>query len=369
QRRVDGGAEAAQRGDEALDRDALGLLRILRRGRLAHQGDEQQDDHSERYLREHASTPRQKVCKWAQPSIRRFVVSRLTGVVVAALCVLGGSSRAAAEVTLASGLHIEVVATGIPRPAQLALTGSRRLVVLSNGWRGDSAGEIFWLDLAGTMPIDASRMPRVVIPFAEGPRKATLGSLALHPKSEDLFLGEENGNRIYRLTADKRLTPVAVGLNHLLGGSSIATDSQGRLVVLDYASFESQLRSEAPLPPSLDWLAAEDYTGPLVFRIDPDGDVPLPRRLGVVAPIFPKRPVRKITSEPLMRFIAVVSMDRGELALLNSVGELFILSAEGDLRRLARLPSGHYHRTNMAVARDGSIFVSSGFHIREVYRV
>ncbi|MBI4635063.1 MAG: hypothetical protein HY727_01820 [Candidatus Rokubacteria bacterium] len=291
--------------------------------------------------------------------------------VVGVLCLTGGftPSVEAAEVQLASGFRIEVVATGIPRPAQLALTASGRLVVLSHGWRGDSAAEIFWLDPRGAFPVNASVTPRVVIPFAEGPRKTALGSLAVDPKSGDLFLGEENGNRIYRLTADKRLTPLVVGLNHLLGGSSLAIDRQGRLVVLDYASFEAQLRSEAPLPPSLDWLAAEDYTGPLVFRIDPGEDVPLPRLLGFIAPIFPKRPVRRVSGEPLHRFIAVVPRDRGELALLNSVGEVSMLSSEGDLRRLTRLPSGHFHRTNLAVAPDGSVFVSSGFHIRELYRV
>lgn len=289
---------------------------------------------------------------------------------VGALGLMGLTARAgAADIQLATGFRIEVVATGIPRPAQLALTASGRLVVLSHGWRGDSAAEIFWLDPASGIPINASLAPRIVIPFAEGPRKTALGSLAIDPRSGDLFLGEENGNRIYRLTTDKRLTPVAVGLNHLLGGSSLATDRQGRLVVLDYASFESQLRSEAPLPPSLDWLAAEDYQGPLVFRIDPEENVPLPRRLELVAPIFPKRPVRRVAGEPLHRFIAVVPVGQAELALLNSVGEVFILSAEGDLRRLARLPSGHFHRTNLALAPDGSVFVSSGFHIREMYRV
>lgn len=301
-------------------------------------------------------------------------MSRLTLNVVAVfagvLCLTGSSAHVgAADVQVASGFRIEVVATNIPRPAQLALTASGRLVVLSQGWRGDSAAEIFWLEPRGALPVNAALAPRVVIPFAEGPRKTTLGSLAIDRRSDDLFLGEENGNRIYRLTSDKRLTPVAVGLNHLLGGSSLATDADGRLVVLDYASFESQLRSEAPLPPSLDWLAAEAYTGPLVFRIDPEEDVPLPRRLEIVAPIFPKRPLRRVTGEALHRFIAVVPLGAGELGLLNSMGEVFILSPEGDLRRLARLPSGHFHRTNMALAPDGSVFVSSGFHIRELYRV
>jgi hypothetical protein len=265
--------------------------------------------------------------------------------------------------------QIEVVATAVPRPAQLALTSAGRLVVLSHGWRGDSAAEIYWLDPSGATPIDASLAPRLVIPFAEGPRKTALGSLALDSRSGDLYLGEENGNRIYRLAAARRLSPLAVGLNHLLGGSSLTLDREGRLIVLDYASFESQLRSESPMPPALEALAVEDYTGPLVFRIDPEEDVPLPRRLELVAPIFPRPPVRRTVGEPLHKFIAVVALGRDSLALLNSVGEVLILSADGQLRRLARLPSGHFHRTNMAVGPDGSVFVSAGFHIRELYRV
>src|SRR2546425_4946765 len=278
-------------------------------------------------------------------------------------------TSASTEGQVAGGFRFEVVATSIPRPAQLALTASGRLVVLSHGWRGDAAAEIFWLDPRGALPVNASVAPRVVIPFAEGPRKTALGSLAVDPKSGDLFLGEETGNRIYRLTGDKRLTPVGVGLNHLLGASSLAIDPQGRLVVLDYASFESQLRSEDPLPPSLDWLAAENYTGPLVFRIDPDENVPLPRRLELVAPIFPPRPMRRVSGEPLHRFVAVVPMEQGDFVVLTSIGEAMILSPEGTLRSLARLPSGHFHRTSMAVALDGSVLVSSGFHIREVYRI
>lgn len=308
----------------------------------------------------------------AQPSIRSFAVSRLSCALVAAALAIGAAvppPRAAiAEPRLAAGLRLEVVATAVPRPAQLALTAAGRLVVLSHGWRGDSAAEIFWLDPAGA-PINAALMPRIVIPFAEGPRKTALGSLAVHPRTDDLFLGEENGNRIYRFGDDKRLAPLVVGLNHLLGGSSFAIDAVGRLAVLDYASFESQLRSEAPPPPSLAWLATEDYQGPLVFRVDPDAGLPLPRRLELMAPIFPRPPVRRLVGEPLNKFIAVVARGAGELTLLSSAGEVFVLSTDGLLRRVTRLPSGHFNRTSMAAAPDGSIYVSSGFHIREVYRI
>lgn len=304
----------------------------------------------------------------AEPSTGRRSLSRLS--CLASLALLGLTGwLSASDAQVARGLRIEIVATDVPRPAQLALTTSGRLVVLSHGWRGDSAAEIYWLDPAGVLPINASHAPRLVIPFAEGPRKTALGSLAVEPRSGDLYLGEENGNRIYRLAAARRLSPLAVGLNHLLGGSSIALDPQGRLVVLDYASFESQLRSESPMPPSLESLAVEDYTGPLVFRIDPQEDVPLPRNLEVVAPIFPKRPARRVPGEPLHKFIAVAPLGRDGLVLLNSVGEVLVMSAEGGLKRLARLPSGHFHRTNMAVGPDGSVFVSAGFHIRELYRV
>jgi hypothetical protein len=289
---------------------------------------------------------------------------------VASLALLGLiGSLSESDAQMVGGPRIEIVATDVPRPAQLALTTSGRLIVLSHGWRGDAAAEIYWLDPRAATPIDASRAPRLVIPFAEGPRKSALGSLAIDPKSGDLFLGEENGNRIYRLVGGKRLTAVAVGLNHLLGGSSVALDRDGRLVMLDYASFESQLRSESPLPPSLESFAGEDYTGPLVFRVDPEEDVPLPRRLEVVAPIFPKPPGRKVAGEPLHKFIAVAPLGGDALVLLNSVGEVLVLSGEGQLRRLARLPSGHFHRTNMTVGPDGSVFVSAGFHIRELYRV
>ena len=62
-------------------------------------------------------------------------------------------------------------------------------------------------------------------------------------------------------------------------------------------------------------------------------------------------------------------MPGGDLLFLDSVGQLLRLTPDHTLRLLARLPSGHYHRTHMTVGPDGSVFVSSGFHIRQVFRV
>ena len=272
----------------------------------------------------------------------------------------------AAGADVAAGFRAEVVVSGVPRPIQLAFDGRGALVVLSQGWRGDAAAEIYRFDRSGPFPVDASRAPRVVVPFADEPRKTVLGSLAVDPESGELFLGEENGNRIYRLGAGHRLETLVVGLNHLLGGSSIALDRHGRLVFLDYASPEMHLRSEAPLPPSLSWLTEEAYRGPMVFRVDVREDRPLPRRADLLLSILPQH--RSQGTEPLWRLIAVTSAGE-DLVFLSAIGEVIRVGPDGTLRSVARLPAGHYHRTNLATARDGSVYVCGGFQIRRIYRI
>jgi hypothetical protein len=270
---------------------------------------------------------------------------------------------------VAPGVRVEVVATGVPRPIQLALDARGRLVVLSAGWSGDAAGEVYRLDLRGSLPIDATRVPRFVIPFVDESRKTVFGSLAVDQTSGDLFLGEENGNRIYRLGVDHRLQAVTVGLNHLLGGGPLTLDSRGRLIFLDYESPETHLRSETPLPPSLSWLVGEGYRGPLVFRIDPHEDRPLPRRADLLSPILPRSEAPRANREPMWRLIAVTATAGDDLVLLSSVGEVFRLGANGELRLVVRLPAGHYHRTNLTTGPDGSIFVCAGYQIREIFRI
>ena len=199
---------------------------------------------------------------------------------------LSASLGPAAAVNVSEGFRVEVVVTGIPRPIQIAHAGDAMLVVLGHGWRGDAAAELYRIDLRGSLPVDAARAPRVVLPFATEPRKTVFGSLAVDSKTGDLYLGEENGNRIYRLGADQRLRAVAVGLNHLLGGSAIALDQQGRLVFLDYASPEMHLRSETPLPPSLSWLTEEGYRPRFSARMSTKGSH------SRVAPIYSRRSCR-----------------------------------------------------------------------------
>ena len=296
-------------------------------------------------------------------------MSRLTwGVGLALACLLAANARSAAAVEVAPGFRVDVIATGVPRPTQLALDERGGLVVLSPGWSGSAAGEIYRLDLRGPLPIDATRVPRVVIPFAADGRKIAFGSLALDPRS-GLLLGEENGNRIYRLGDDQRLQAVVVGLNHLLGGGALTVDRQGRLVFLDFASPETHLRSETPLPPSLRWLVDEGYNGPLVFRIDPREARPLPRRADLLVPILPRRDTPRADREPMWRLISVTTTPDDDLVFLSSVGEVFRLGADGVLRLVVRLPGGHYHRTNLTAGPDGSIYVCGGYQIRQIFRI
>ena len=255
------------------------------------------------------------------------------------------------------------------------------LVVLGQGWRGDAAAELYRIDVRGALPVNAARAPRVVIPFATEPRKTALGSLAVDPRSGDLFLGEENGNRIYRLGSNQHLRPVAVGLNHLLGGSTMALDRLGRLIFIDYASPETHLRAESPLPPSLSWLTEEGYRGPVVFRVDVHEDRPLPRRADLLPPIFPREHQERElalavhahtlpTPRPSARFPAPpIEATRADHPT-GTVG----WSRRPDTDRAsraacARRPAGHYHRTNLATGSDGSVFVCGGFHIRQIFRI
>lgn len=284
------------------------------------------------------------------------------------LILFGALPASAVDLSVGPGTVAEVIVTGIPRPLQLALDPAGSLVVLSQGLREDAAAEIVTVELSGQLPVEGAHLPRAIIPFAEDTRKTVLGSLAIAPRTGRLVLGEENGNRIYRLTEEGRLAPLAVGLYHLVGGSGIAFDGDGRLAVVDFISTETQLRSESRPPPALDWLAGEGYQGPLVFRLDLSEDRPLPRRLDLGAPFFP-RSWPQGESPPPARFVAVAASPNGDIVLLDSLGQVTRLTADGQLHLLASLESGHYHRTNMAVAPDGTVVVSTGFHIRRLLSI
>src|SRR5262249_58694618 len=108
-------------------------------------------------------------------------------------------------------------------------------------------------------------------------------------------------------------------------------DRRGHLVFVDYSGSEAHLRSETPLPPSLSFLVDEGYRGPLVFRIDPTEDRPLPRRADLLVPIFPRKEAARPDREPLWRLIGVTPTPRDGLAFLSSVREALRLAPPGHL--------------------------------------
>jgi hypothetical protein len=257
----------------------------------------------------------------------------------------------------------EVVATGVPRPLQLALD-RRTLIVLSPGARGDSAGEVYRLDL-GALPIDVSRLPRVRVPFLDG-RLATLGSMALEPGSRDLFVGEENGTRLYRLDAHERLTPYLDGLRRLPGGSALDFDAAGRLLVVDHADPLISPGEEKP-PSGLEQFRDEDYRGPLLFRITLDASLPLPRRVDRMLPFFPRNWGGRAGGAMLPRLVAVAATG-DDLVMMASSGVVYRLTGDR-LTPLATLPRGQYLRINMVAGPADSVYISGGFSVGYIFHV
>src|SRR5262245_41821120 len=313
-----------------------------------------------RPVRRKASTGRFRLSRFA-------AVAAVLGAAVLALTTpRAAHSQAVPGIVTAAGMTAELVVTDIGRPIQLAFDPAGRLVVLGHGRRGDAAGEIHRFDVTQSLPIDAEHAPRVLIPFSEA-RKTTLGSLAVDARTGDLYLGEENGNRVYRLATESRLTAVAVGLQHLVGGSSIAVDGDGRLIALDFASPETEARAESPPPRGLE-APGSGYQGPLVFRVAVGDGAALPRRLDLAPPLFPRGWLSP-PGEPLTRLIAVAPRLDGTLVSLDSLGQVFRLGVGDGLTRVARLPSGHYQRTSVALTQDGTLLVSTGLHLRRLFRM
>jgi NHL repeat-containing protein len=256
----------------------------------------------------------------------------------------------------------DVLAVGVPRPLQLAVDG-RVLLVLSPGLRGDSAAEIFRVPLDGEAPLDLTGQPRIRIPFAPD-GGTTLGSLAFDPGSETLYLGEENGKRLWRLGGDGHLVLYATGLRRLQGGSTLAFDATGRLLVVDYAD-----RSDERATPGLEQLREDDYRGPLLFRIELDPGFALPRRVANLLPLWPRAVRGRASGGHLPYLVAAAPLPHHEVLLLSSTGELHRLSSDGAFSAFARLPRGQYNRINMVAGTDGTVYVSGGFFSGQIFRV
>jgi len=277
-----------------------------------------------------------------------------------------GASVAASVAAGRAAPKLEVVATGVTRPLQLAVAG-RSLIVLSPGSRGDAAGELHQIDLDQSLPVDLTAEPRLRIPFADA-RTATLGSLARDPGRGDLYLGEENGTHIWLLDLDGRLTLFGTGLRRLAGGSTLLVDGRGRLVVVDWVD-PAISPDEERAPPGLEQLREEDYRGPLVLRLALDPTLPLPRRLERLAPLFPRGWGGAAGGAIFPRLVAAAPLGGDDLAVLSSAGDLYRIGSDRRLVPFTELPRGQYVRVNMVSAPDGGLYISSGFWMTRLFHV
>src|SRR5262245_3336952 len=278
---------------------------------------------------------------------------------------VGALGLSASVRTIEPWSGLEVVATGVVRPLQLAIDGNT-LLVLGLDSRGDAAGELYRIDLAGPLPVDLARQPGIQIPFPDA-WTATLGSLAVSPGTRELFLGDENGGRIWRLGPGNRLTLYAQGLKRLMGGSTLAFDGRGRLLIVDHVDPGLSPKEDLQTP-GLEQFRDEDYRGPLVFRLDLDPAIRLPRGVGRLAPLFPRGWNGPAGGVFLPRLVAVAPRAH-DLVVLSSAGELFTIADGVALVPLAKLPPGQYHRVNMVAASDGVVYVSAGFWVASVFRI
>src|SRR5262249_25275447 len=195
---------------------------------------------------------------------------------------------------------------------------------------GDAAGELYRVDLDGPLPVDLGMQAYRRLAFSDG-RTATLGSLALDPATRRIFLGEENGTRLYRLEPDGRVVRYSRGLHRVPAGGALAFDAQGRLLVLDFVD-RTLAPGEDTGPGGLEPLREEDYRGPLLFRLTLDPTLALPRQLDRLVPIFP-RPWGSRTLGYMGHFVAVAPLPAGDNALLEATGALLRLLADGRRRR------------------------------------
>lgn len=251
----------------------------------------------------------------------------------------GASLRAAARLALPPGYRLEVIATGVTLPQDLALEPPDGLWVLAQADRvGGAAGGLIRVPLDDTLPLDAARLPAISIPFSPDPARFRVGSLARHPASGDLYVGERLGRHVFRLSAGQAPALYARGLNLLSDSRTLAFDADGRLVVLDYTGRSAV--AVAGRDPLREWFGEEPrYEGPVIYRVRLDEPVPVPRNLEYSTPAFPPVALRRGGAR-LGRYAAVLALGTGELVLSGVNGEIDRFRRDGTIAPIGRVPAG-----------------------------
>jgi hypothetical protein len=270
---------------------------------------------------------------------RRAILLLLLGAadVAAAQEWSGASLRGARQLSLPEGYGAEVVARGLRLPQDLAVDPPDGLWVLTRGAPGSDrgAGALVRVPLDAAEPIDASQLRVIPIPPASPSVPFEAGSLARHPRSGDLYVGEARGRHLYRVTPDGRVTVFARGGNVLGDGRALVFDAEGRLLVLDHAGRRAV--ADPTTDPLRDLLeAGESYQGPVVHWLRVDESLPLPRNLEYTGVVFPPAALRR-QRVVLPRYSSLAILPSGELTASASNGVIDQLRPDGTITRLAQL--------------------------------
>jgi hypothetical protein len=263
----------------------------------------------------------------------------------------GASLRAAPTLRLPPGYRLEVVAVGFPLPQDLAVESAGAVWLLGQADRaGGGAGTLVRIPLDAPGPLQAASLPAISIPFADHASRFRVGSLARHPATGLLFVAEQSGHHVFRVTPEGDVVLYARGLDVLAAAKALAVDVDGRLVVLDFAG---RAMVADPGTTALRELFgdADRYVGPVLHRLRVDEARPLPRNLAHVTPFFPPRALRQ-RGAALPRYPSLVALATGDLALSGPAGEIDRLRPDGTLVPIARVPAARV----LAAGPDGELY-------------
>jgi hypothetical protein len=233
----------------------------------------------------------------------------------------GPSPRGTRALRLPAGYRLEVIGTGFRLPQDLAVESPTAVWLLSQADGAEGAGSLLRVPLDQPEPVDAGALAAISIPFAPGPVRFRVGSLARHSGTGHLYVAEQSGRHLFRVSPAGQVVLYARGLERLAETRAVAFDGAGRLVVLDFTGAPQVADAGTG---SLRELFGTSESGPVLYRLRVDDEpLALPRNVEALAPFFTGGRAR------LPRWVGVFALSTGDLVLSGSGGRIDRLRPDG----------------------------------------
>jgi hypothetical protein len=233
----------------------------------------------------------------------------------------GTAPRGTRALRLPAGYRLEVIGTGFRLPQDLAVESATAVWLLSQADGAEGAGSLLRVPLDHPEPVDARALAAISIPYAPGPARFRVGSLARHPGTGHLYVAEQSGRHLFRVSPAGQVVLYARGLERLAETRAVAFDGAGRLVILDFTG--APLLADAS-PGSFRELFGAGESGPALYRLRVDDEVvALPRNVEALVPFFTGGRAR------LPRWGGVFALATGDLVLSSSGGRIDRLRPDG----------------------------------------